>query len=303
MDVYSTNWNEADASNLTAAPDGWPEGMMPSGVNDSGRAMMGATKRYVDQQIPLLTGGTSTAYTLAYAVAPGQIYDGMTHLVRFHTANGAAATLNVNALGAKPLYCYGGSWGAAPIGMLATDQIARVAYNAAAGAYFLLDLPYSSAQTVSGVSSVDFTGIPAGINHLQCVFELKPGTNNVGFGLQFYGSGGTLDSGSNYYGVWSTTQGVSITGTSDSVATTLIALTSSNTVDNGSAGFGGDLSIAGIQNANYTKVNFRTGYQHSGFGNSVTGTGARQVAGPITGLRFLTTAGTFSGKITLVGSV
>ena len=29
MDITQSNWNEADASNSTAAPDGWPEGMTP----------------------------------------------------------------------------------------------------------------------------------------------------------------------------------------------------------------------------------------------------------------------------------
>ena len=73
MDVYSANWNEADANNSTPAPDSAPEGMFPSGVNDTMRAMMGAVKRFVDQQIPLVTGGTSTAYTLAYAVTPSGV--------------------------------------------------------------------------------------------------------------------------------------------------------------------------------------------------------------------------------------
>ena len=47
-DIGASNWNEVDAFNSTAAPDGWPEGMAPSGVNDSGRAVMGAVKRVFD---------------------------------------------------------------------------------------------------------------------------------------------------------------------------------------------------------------------------------------------------------------
>ena len=149
MDVYSTNCNEADDSNSMAAPDGWPEGMAPSGVNNSGRAMMGATKRFVDQQIPLVTGGTSTAYTLAYAVAPSQLYDAMTHLVQFNAANGAAPTLNVNVLGAKPLYYYAaGDWRVAPSGLLGANQVARVSYNASAGAYRLIDLDNKTGEVV-----------------------------------------------------------------------------------------------------------------------------------------------------------
>ena len=34
MDIEASNWNEDDASNAAAAPDGAPEGMAPSGVNN-----------------------------------------------------------------------------------------------------------------------------------------------------------------------------------------------------------------------------------------------------------------------------
>src|SRR5580700_364187 len=114
-DIGASNWNESDSGNSTAAPDGAPEGMAPSGVDDTMRAMMGAIKRWYDWSIPKLTGGTSTAYTLTYAVAPGALVDGMTHLVRFNAANGVGATLNVNNLGAIPLQYYSaGAWRAVP---------------------------------------------------------------------------------------------------------------------------------------------------------------------------------------------
>src|SRR5689334_15745018 len=102
MDICTSAWNEADAANSAAAPDGAPEGMAPSGVNDVLRAHQGALKRWYNWTVPKLTAGTSSAYTLAYAVAPAALVDGMTHVVQFHAVNDAAATLNVNALGALP---------------------------------------------------------------------------------------------------------------------------------------------------------------------------------------------------------
>ncbi len=39
-------WSTTAASNNSAAPDGWPEGMPPSGVNDAGREMMAAIKTW-----------------------------------------------------------------------------------------------------------------------------------------------------------------------------------------------------------------------------------------------------------------
>ena len=141
MDIGASNWSETDASNNTPAPDGAPEGMFPSGVNDTLRAVMGATKRWYDWSIPKISGGTSTAYTLAYSVAPGALLDGMVHVVQFNAANGNAATLNVNSLGAIPLHYYSaGAWRAVPAALFDTDTISRVAYNAGVGAYRLLDV-------------------------------------------------------------------------------------------------------------------------------------------------------------------
>ena len=141
MDIGASNWSETDASNNTPAPDGAPEGMFPSGVNDTLRAVMGATKRWYDWSIPKITGGTSTAYTLAYSVAPGALLDGMVHVVQFNAANGNAPTLNVNSLGAIPLHYYSaGAWRAVPAALFDTDTISRVAYNASVGAYRLLDV-------------------------------------------------------------------------------------------------------------------------------------------------------------------
>jgi microcystin-dependent protein len=141
MDIGASNWSETDASNNTPAPDGAPEGMFPSGVNDTIRAMMGATKRWYDWSIPKITGGTSTAYTLTYSVAPGALLDGMVLVVQFNAANGNAPTLNVNSLGAISLHYYSaGAWRAVPAALFDTDTISRVAYNASAGAYRLLDV-------------------------------------------------------------------------------------------------------------------------------------------------------------------
>lgn len=141
-DLTQTNWSETDASNNQPAPDGAPEGMPPGGLNDAIRAIMGAVKRWFSWSTPKTTGGTGTAYTVSYTVAPGALVDGMTHLVQFHAVNGAPATLNVNSLGAKPLHYYeGGVWKPIIAGVLTIGMICRVAYNQADGAYRLTSLP------------------------------------------------------------------------------------------------------------------------------------------------------------------
>lgn len=101
------NWSRTAADNATAdATVDWAEGMAPSDVNDSARAMMASTAAFRDDIAgAIATGGTSTAYT----VTSYQVFDSLAHLngkvIAFtpHTTNGSTVTLNVDGLGAKPL--------------------------------------------------------------------------------------------------------------------------------------------------------------------------------------------------------
>src|SRR4030095_7050830 len=58
-----TTWDPTDNANTAAPPDGWPEGMQPSAVNDTARMMMGALRREHDRitaQIGSVAGTIST---------------------------------------------------------------------------------------------------------------------------------------------------------------------------------------------------------------------------------------------------
>jgi microcystin-dependent protein len=100
-------WSRTAANNATA--DGsinWAEGQAPSTVNDSARAMMAAASKYRDDVAgAIATAGTGAAYTLSSF----QVFDTLAHMdgavIAFtpHAGNGGACTLNVDALGAKPL--------------------------------------------------------------------------------------------------------------------------------------------------------------------------------------------------------
>jgi hypothetical protein len=157
-DIGASNWNSTDASNTDAAPDGAPEGMAPSGVNNVLRAHQGAVKRWYKWSTPATTAGTTTAYTITYDVAPGALVDGMTHLVLFNATNGAAATLNINSLGATPLYTYQSSgWAAAPAGVLTANMIARVAYHSSSGTYRVLKVQGAGTWTPADGSGASLT--------------------------------------------------------------------------------------------------------------------------------------------------
>ncbi len=175
MDVSAANWNEDDNANTTAAPDGAPEGMAPSGVNNVLRAHQGALKRFYNWTIPRITGGSGSAYTLSYAVAPGALVDGMTHLVQFHAVNGASATLNVNGLGALPIHYHAsGAWRVAPPGLIDTDEIRRVAYHASSGTWRLLDLRNRTGEVVP------FAGATAPAGALLCYGQAVSRTTYAG---------------------------------------------------------------------------------------------------------------------------
>jgi microcystin-dependent protein len=175
MDISAANWNEDDNANTTAAPDGAPEGMAPSGVNNVLRAHQGALKRFYNWTIPKITGGSGTAYTVSYAVPPGSLVDGMTHLVQFHAVNGIGATLNVNNLGATPLHYHAaGAWWAAPPGLVDTNEVCRVAYHSSSGAYRLLGRRDRTGEVVP------FAGSTAPAGALFCYGQAVSRTNYAG---------------------------------------------------------------------------------------------------------------------------
>lgn len=174
-DISASTWSATDSSNTTAAPDGAPEGMAPSGVNNAIRAIMGGTKRWYEWSIPKQTAGTSTAYTLSYSVAPSALVDGMTHLVEFDQANGASATLNVNSLGAKPLHYYSaGAWRVVPASLFAANTTVHVCYNSSAGTYRILGRPDRTGEVFA------FAGSTAPAGTLLCYGQAVSRTTYAG---------------------------------------------------------------------------------------------------------------------------
>jgi microcystin-dependent protein len=138
-------------------------------------------------QAPILTANTSSAYTITYNIAPGQLADGMVHLVEFHVANDALATLNTNALGAKPLLYYSvGAWRQIPPRLLGPNQIHRVAYHAASDAYRL-----SEWRDTTG----DYVATARAQARIGTIFALGQAVNRVQFAGLFAAFGTTHGQG------------------------------------------------------------------------------------------------------------
>ena len=132
-------WSKTAASNATADPTiDWAEGMSPSSVNDSARAMMARTAEWRDDVSgTIATAGTSSTYTLA----SNQGFDTLAHLagalIAFvpHATSGSPATLNVDGLGARPLRTSPGVELAAGMLIQGTPYVAT--YNNVDGAFYL----------------------------------------------------------------------------------------------------------------------------------------------------------------------
>jgi microcystin-dependent protein len=132
-------WSHTASSNANAdSTVNWAEGMAPSAVNDSARAMMARLAEWRDDiSGALVTAGTSTAYTVASNQAFDNFADMNGAMIAFavHATNGATVTLNVDGLGAKPLR-------SAPSVELASGVLVQgtpyvVSYNNSDGAFYL----------------------------------------------------------------------------------------------------------------------------------------------------------------------
>ena len=95
-------WSTTAGNNNSASPDGWPENMAYSAVNNSARENMAALASwYKDLNGTLTAGGTSTAYTLTPNRTFSAYEDGMEFVFKVDEVNTGAVTLNVSTLGAK----------------------------------------------------------------------------------------------------------------------------------------------------------------------------------------------------------
>jgi hypothetical protein len=122
-------WSQTAASNATADTSiNAREGQAPSTVNDAMRAMMAASAKYRDDTSGnLVTGGSSTAYTITTNQTLTALTDGFSVTARMSATSGLSPTLNLDSLGAKSI---AGVYGTAiPIGALRSGGIYTFTYD------------------------------------------------------------------------------------------------------------------------------------------------------------------------------
>ena len=132
-------WSRTASSNATAdSTINWAEGMAPSAVNDSARAMMARLAEWHDDVSgTIATAGTASAYTLASNQGFDNFADMNGAMIAFvpHITNAATVTLNADGLGAKPLRFGPGLELQSGVLIQGTPYVAS--YNNSDGAWYL----------------------------------------------------------------------------------------------------------------------------------------------------------------------
>lgn len=311
-DLGSTAYSETAASNNQATPNGWPAGMNGSQVEPTARENMAGLKRWYNRSQPTTTtGGTTTAYTLTNTVAEAAYYAGQIYSFIINATCGNAPTLNIDGLGAHNIRKFsGGAWTNCIAGDLQANEVIECYYNSGATTFDIVAQPPITtwqaldSQTLSGASSYSLQSISTSINHLQIIMDLQVSTNASNLLMQFYNSSGVLDSGGSSYfyldPAWDTSGAANSIGT----ATTSSILIAGSVSNGTNFGVSGDLVIPNMQGVKYTQCNWRVNFLNSGgsLGIGVTGFGGRLANGNITGVKIFPSAGTISGRLTLLGT-
>ena len=148
-----SQWSVTASSNNSAAPNGAPEGMSPSGVNDVIRENMSAgAKVYKDQKGALVSGGTGTAYTLTTNNAHAALGDIGFTVFRVNTISTGAATIAVDGLAAKSLKISGANVTA---GDLPQDVLIGIAYNSTTDAFDVFGVGREELEDIAAITHAD----------------------------------------------------------------------------------------------------------------------------------------------------
>lgn len=187
----TSEWSTSAASNNSAPPNGWPENMQRSAVNDCAREMMAAlAKWYQDQRGSLITAGGTTAYTLTTNNVHTALSDIPLMVVRANVANTGAATLNIDGLGALSLTKANGV--ALAAGEFATNKLYLIAYNSGGSRFEILNTMTNDANTAfASTTAMIFaqtaapTGWTKGATHNNKALRLVTGTASSGGSTAF----------------------------------------------------------------------------------------------------------------------
>ncbi len=97
------DWSTTAASNNSTSPDGFPENMAPSGLNDSARELMAQVRRWAEQAVSGTwnhEAGSADAYRINPEIQPTSYVSGASFRFKAGNANTGLSTLQVGTLSA-----------------------------------------------------------------------------------------------------------------------------------------------------------------------------------------------------------
>lgn len=166
------NWDVIAANNANAdSAIDWAEGMSPANVNDSARVMMGRVKELlIDIGGSIVATGTANVIAASTQSAFTTLANGRMLSFRAIATNSQATTLNVNAIGAKPVLKATGSGIVALTGReIQAGGMYSVQYstdlNSGNGAWLLLN---ATASGTAAGTVTNFAGSTAPEGWLLC---------------------------------------------------------------------------------------------------------------------------------------
>src|SRR5947207_6948265 len=156
------DFSATPASNNQATPQGWPEGQLPSTVNDCARQLIAMVFEGLAKST--VAGGTADALTVTFTnipTAPSTLIDGMEIKVRAAAANATTTpTLAVNGGTARTITKYGGV-ALAPGDIRGNLAEIALRYNLANTRWELLNPPPGTSllgsATAAASATLDFT--------------------------------------------------------------------------------------------------------------------------------------------------
>lgn len=195
-----TDWDTTAANNNSTPPDGFPENMDYSDVNNAARELMAVMARfYKDLNGTLATTGSANTYAVTLNSGATAYFQGMWIAVEINATNTGASTINVNTLGAKSIVQADGT--ALEAGDLQSGNIYELRYD---GTVFrVLGLTDNSVAFSEVTGTLDLaTQVGSSLLDLTSnVSGVLPSANG-GLPVHAYGrvsNSGTLQTGS--YGV------------------------------------------------------------------------------------------------------
>lgn len=153
-----TAYSRTPASNNSASPNGWPEGMPPSGVNDSARQMMADIVQEAAKGQAIVLASVSGSNTITATMTPDldAYVAGMRVAFNPATTNTAAATINIDSLGALDIFRHGGE--ALQPGDLVAGNPAYLILDSGADDFYLLNPQNTGFRNVpQNLQSVNYT--------------------------------------------------------------------------------------------------------------------------------------------------